>query len=65
MEHTIIALGALRGLSVNETPQDRAYNTSLQASQGKTFISYKIKNVSRLPAKETHDVSLLNLIDRR
>ena len=59
MGHTLIALGALRGQSVSKTPQDRAYDTPLRASQGKTFISYKIKNVSRLPSKKTHDVSLL------
>ena len=61
MGHTFIALGALRGQSVSKTPQDRAYDTPLRViqSQGKTFISYKIKNVSRLPSKKTHDVSLL------
>ena len=50
MGRTIIALGILRRQNVNKTPQDRAYDTPLRASQGKTFISYKIKNVSRLSA---------------
>ena len=61
MGHTFIALGVLRGQSVSKTPQGRAYDTPLRASQSqrKTLISYKIKNVSRLPSKKTHDLSLL------
>ena len=50
MGHTTIDLEALRGQSVNKTPHDRAYDTPLRASQGKTFISHQ--EINRINSKE-------------